>query len=84
MTNPTNKIILTQEQEAYLRENYATVIHYTICRSLCPRRYWNCRFNEPYASNDTLGCLKHGKIVSPDDSCEEHRYTRRKNRDGTE
>ena len=34
MTNPTNKIILTQEQEAYLRENYATVIHYTICQEL--------------------------------------------------
>lgn len=34
MTNPTNKIILTQEQEAYLRENYATVIHHTICQEL--------------------------------------------------
>ena len=34
MNNPTNKIILTQEQEIWLRENYATVIHHTICKKL--------------------------------------------------
>lgn len=34
MNNPTNKIILTQEQEEYLRENFATVINYTLCKNL--------------------------------------------------
>ena len=29
-----NKIILTPEQEAYLRDNYATVIHHTMCQVL--------------------------------------------------
>lgn len=32
--NPPNKIILTPEQEQYLRENYATVIHHTLCQHL--------------------------------------------------
>ena len=32
--NPHNKIVLTDEQEQYLRENYATVIHHTICQHL--------------------------------------------------
>ncbi len=31
---PANKIILTEEQDAYLRENYATVINYYICKEL--------------------------------------------------
>ena len=34
MRVPANKIILTEEQEAWLRENYATVIHHTICKKL--------------------------------------------------
>lgn len=32
--NPTNKIVLTTEQERYLHDNYATVIHHTICQHL--------------------------------------------------
>lgn len=32
--NPPNKIILTPEQEQYLRDNYATVIHHTLCQHL--------------------------------------------------
>ena len=32
--NPKNKIILTPEQEQYLRDNYATVIHHTLCQHL--------------------------------------------------
>ena len=32
--NPPNKIILTPEQEQYLRDNYATVIHHTLCEHL--------------------------------------------------
>ena len=32
--NPTNKIVLTPEQEQYLRDNYATVIHHTLCEHL--------------------------------------------------
>lgn len=31
---PPNKIILTTEQEQYLRDNYATVIHHTLCQHL--------------------------------------------------
>jgi len=31
---PKNKIVLTPEQEQYLRENYATVIHHTMCQYL--------------------------------------------------
>ena len=31
---PANKIILTPEQEQYLRDNYATVIHHTLCKHL--------------------------------------------------
>lgn len=31
---PPNKIFLTQEQEAYLRENYPTTTNYTICGKL--------------------------------------------------
>jgi hypothetical protein len=31
---PANKIILTPEQESYLRENYATIIHHTLCQHL--------------------------------------------------
>lgn len=30
----SNKIILTPEQEQYLRDNYATVIHHTLCEHL--------------------------------------------------
>ena len=32
--NPSNKIILTPEQEQYLQDNYATVIHHTLCEHL--------------------------------------------------
>ena len=34
MNNPTNKIILTLEQESFLRENYAGLINHTICKEL--------------------------------------------------
>jgi len=44
---------------------------------LPPRKCRNCRYAEDYGSG-TLGCLRDGRITTADESCPQHRYTRKK------